>query len=136
MPDQSSNERRALAASIAALSARKASIERLVDRVAGRFVVVVTSLAVETAGVENARLDDDTPPQFGEGARELALLHEKFDPWTGKPLLCAHCDRVVPDMPFCPACGVAERASSRASRRQRRESPLNSNLTRNPGRSV
>ena len=67
---------------------------------------------------------------------QLALLHEKFDPWTGKPLLCAHCDRVVPDMPFCPACGVAERASSRASRRQRRESPLNSNLTRNPGRSV
>ena len=38
----------ALAASIDALSARKADIERLVDRVAGRFVVAVTALAAAT----------------------------------------------------------------------------------------
>jgi hypothetical protein len=54
---------------------------------------------------------------------QMALLHEKPDPSTGQPLLCLHCERVVPDMPFCPACGVAARASSRASRRQCRESP-------------
>ena len=54
---------------------------------------------------------------------QMALLHERPDPYTGQPLLCVHCERVVPDMPFCPACGVAARASSRASRRQRRESP-------------
>jgi len=50
----------------------------------------------------------------------LALLHEKHDPTTGEPLLCAHCEHVVPDMAFCPACGVATRASSRSSRRTRR----------------
>ena len=38
----------ALAASIDALAARKANIERLVDRVAGRFVLVVTALAAAT----------------------------------------------------------------------------------------
>lgn len=54
---------------------------------------------------------------------QMALLHEKPDPCTGQPLLCVHCERVVPGMPFCPACGVAARASSRASRRQRRENP-------------
>lgn len=54
---------------------------------------------------------------------QLALLHEQPDPHSGEPLLCIHCDRVVPDMPFCPACGAAARASSRSSRRRRRESP-------------
>jgi len=50
----------------------------------------------------------------------LALLHEAHDPPTGEPLLCPRCDQVVPDMAFCPACGVATRASSRSSRRARR----------------
>ncbi len=54
---------------------------------------------------------------------QLALLHEEPDPSDGEPVLCAHCDRVVPDMAFCPACGVAARASSRQSRRLRRQSP-------------
>lgn len=54
---------------------------------------------------------------------QLALLHEEPDPFTGQPVLCVHCRRVVPDMPFCPACGAAARASSRSSRRRRRESP-------------
>lgn len=55
-------------------------------------------------------------------AMQLALLHEAPDPPTGQPVLCEHCDRVVPDMPFCPSCGAATRASSRSARRQRRES--------------
>jgi hypothetical protein len=52
----------------------------------------------------------------------LALLHEAHDEIrSDEPLLCPHCGHVVPDMAFCPACGVATRASSRSSRRTRRE---------------
>ncbi|PEG40484.1 zinc ribbon domain-containing protein [Mycolicibacterium agri] len=52
----------------------------------------------------------------------LALLHEEHDEiQSEEPLLCTHCNHVVPDMAFCPACGVATRAASRSSRRQRRE---------------
>ena len=54
---------------------------------------------------------------------QLALLHEEPDPYKGEPMLCIHCDLVVPDMAFCPACGAATRASSRSSRRLRKESP-------------
>ncbi|MCW1957254.1 MAG: zinc ribbon domain-containing protein [Mycobacterium sp.] len=54
---------------------------------------------------------------------QLALLHEQPDDFAGQPILCVHCDRVVPDMPFCPGCGASARASSRASRRRRRQSP-------------
>jgi len=54
-------------------------------------------------------------------ALQLALLHEVHDPIDeSRPLLCVHCEMVVPDMAFCPACGVASRASSRESRRDRR----------------
>ena len=54
-------------------------------------------------------------------ALHLALLHEAHDPVReGEPILCVHCEMVVPDMPFCPACGVAAHASSKASRRARR----------------
>ncbi|MBJ7399584.1 zinc ribbon domain-containing protein [Mycolicibacterium sp.] len=54
---------------------------------------------------------------------QLALLHEQPDPYSGTPVLCVHCERVVPNMAFCPACGAAARASSRSSRRVRQESP-------------
>ena len=50
----------------------------------------------------------------------LALLHESHDPMSGEALLCLHCERIVAEMAFCPACGVATRASSRSSRRARR----------------
>jgi hypothetical protein len=51
----------------------------------------------------------------------LALLHEAHDEiQSDEPLLCPHCGHVVPDMAFCPACGVATRASSRSSRTARR----------------
>jgi len=77
----------------------------------------------------------------------LALLHEAHDPMTGEPLLCPRCEQVVPDMAFCPACGVASRASSRSSRRARRLSrpvrdedaptaPSSGRLNRRPGYSV
>ena len=53
---------------------------------------------------------------------QLALLHEAHDPIDeDRPLLCPHCEHVVPDMAFCPACGAATRASSQLSRRERRE---------------
>ncbi len=52
----------------------------------------------------------------------LALLHEAHDEiHSDEPMLCPHCQHVVPDMAFCPACGVATRAASRSSRRERRE---------------
>jgi hypothetical protein len=51
----------------------------------------------------------------------LALLHEAHDEIrSDEPLLCPHCGHVVPDMAFCPVCGVATRASSRSSRAVRR----------------
>jgi hypothetical protein len=54
-------------------------------------------------------------------ALQLALLHETTDPpHPDQPLLCIHCEMVVPDMAFCPACGAATRASTRASRDERR----------------
>ncbi len=53
---------------------------------------------------------------------QLALLHEAHDEiQASEPLLCTNCGHVVPDMAFCPACGVATRASSRSSRTARRE---------------
>lgn len=56
-------------------------------------------------------------------AVQMALLREAHDPATGQPVLCVHCDRIVPEMPFCSFCGAASRASSRLSRRLRKESP-------------
>lgn len=54
-------------------------------------------------------------------ALQLALLHEEHDPLRAdEPMLCVHCEMVVPDMPFCAACGSANRASSRMSRAERR----------------
>ncbi|GLP77214.1 hypothetical protein TUM20983_43240 [Mycobacterium antarcticum] len=52
----------------------------------------------------------------------LALLYEAHDEiLSDEPLLCPHCNHVVPDMAFCAACGAATRASSRSSRSARRE---------------
>jgi len=52
---------------------------------------------------------------------QAALLREEHD--TTSPteqVLCPHCDHVVPDMAFCPNCGVAARSASRTSRTARR----------------
>lgn len=52
---------------------------------------------------------------------QFTLLHETHDPIReDQPLLCVYCEHVVPDMAFCVACGVASRASSLTSRRERR----------------
>jgi hypothetical protein len=52
---------------------------------------------------------------------QAALLHEAHDGMNpSEPLLCPHCGHVVPDMAFCPNCGVSTRASSRSSRTARR----------------
>ncbi|MUL81216.1 zinc ribbon domain-containing protein [Mycobacterium sp. CBMA247] len=52
---------------------------------------------------------------------QLALLNEVHDEIrSGETLVCPHCDQAVPDMPFCPRCGVASRASSPSSRTARR----------------
>jgi hypothetical protein len=51
---------------------------------------------------------------------QSALLHEKHDFQIGPPAVCAHCEQVVAQMPFCPLCGVAGHVSSRRSRRELR----------------
>jgi hypothetical protein len=51
----------------------------------------------------------------------VALLHEQHDALRPyEPILCPSCNFVVPDLAFCPNCGVATRASSRSSRAARR----------------
>ena len=52
---------------------------------------------------------------------QVAVLHEPQDPLHPElPILCPGCGHVVPDVAFCPACGVAEHTASRASREARR----------------
>ena len=51
---------------------------------------------------------------------QIVLLHEAPDPLTDDPILCVHCEMVVPDGAFCCCCGAAARAASRSSRRLRR----------------
>lgn len=55
---------------------------------------------------------------------QSALMHEELDPAdpSGR-LTCPHCDHVVPDMAYCPNCGVAARAASRKSRKTRLDAP-------------
>ena len=52
---------------------------------------------------------------------QVMLLHEAHDELApDRHVLCPHCEHVVPDMAFCPNCGVAARAASRTSRAARR----------------
>jgi hypothetical protein len=52
---------------------------------------------------------------------QLAVLHERHEVTDAElPILCPDCGHVVPDMPFCPACGVAAQAASLESRALRR----------------
>ncbi len=66
---------------------------------------------------------------------QLALLHEEHDEiQSDEPVVCPHCQHVVPDMAFCPACGVATHASSRWSRAQRRSTrPATASPDQPPG---
>ncbi|OYN75220.1 hypothetical protein [Mycolicibacterium sphagni] len=45
---------------------------------------------------------------------------EQFYASPDLPILCPSCGHVVPDMAFCPACGVAAQAASLSSREARR----------------
>jgi hypothetical protein len=47
------------------------------------------------------------------------LLHGAQGAFIGPPRVCAQCSHLVPTMPFCPNCGVADRAMAR----HRRSSP-------------
>lgn len=49
---------------------------------------------------------------------QTALLNEDTDPPTGRRVQCAHCRSTAGDMPFCPTCGAASRATSRSMREQ------------------
>jgi rRNA maturation endonuclease Nob1 len=49
------------------------------------------------------------------------LLHEHHDFAIGPPRTCTSCRHVVPAMPFCPQCGVAQNAMSKAHRKRERE---------------
>lgn len=42
------------------------------------------------------------------------LLAEAVDVQVGAPFPCSHCHHLVPRMAFCPSCGVATRATSKA----------------------
>jgi hypothetical protein len=44
------------------------------------------------------------------------LLHEAQGVVIGSPRVCAQCTHLVPTMPFCPNCGVADRAVTRRRR--------------------
>ena len=54
------------------------------------------------------------------GLQEALLREERDATSPTEQVLCPHCDHVVPDMVFCPNCGVAARSASRTSREARR----------------
>jgi PrsW family intramembrane metalloprotease len=49
------------------------------------------------------------------------LLHEHHDFAVGPPRTCPNCHHLVPSMPFCPQCGVAQNATSKAHRNRELE---------------
>jgi predicted tellurium resistance membrane protein TerC len=88
-----------------------------------QFLQLVVHLAVALLAILALRL-----------GLQLALLHEAHDEIEAdEPLLCPNCGHVVPDMAFCPACGVATRASSQSSRSSRRNfRPVRDTEAHNP----
>ena len=52
------------------------------------------------------------------------LLHGARSAVVGPPRVCAQCSHLVPVMPFCPNCGVAERAMARHRRNAARPPSL------------
>lgn len=40
------------------------------------------------------------------------LINDRHDVRVGSPRLCPHCYHIVPAMPFCPNCGIAEKATA------------------------
>ncbi|MDT5100984.1 MAG: hypothetical protein QOC76_4721 [Mycobacterium sp.] len=67
-------------------------------------------------------------------ALQYCLLHERHDPPNPQgQVLCPHCDHVIPDMAFCPNCGVSAAAASRASRTARRTAVSDEAAAARPG---
>ena len=65
---------------------------------------------------------------------QYCLLHEEHDaPNPGGRILCAQCEHVIPDVAFCPNCGVAAAAASRASRTARRVAVSSGAAASRPG---
>ena len=86
-------------------------------------LAVALALAVGLGFADDAGLPDVTLLVVHLAAAALALLvvraglhhillHEQRDVRIGPPRVCPHCYRMVPAMPFCPMCGVAERATA------------------------
>jgi hypothetical protein len=44
------------------------------------------------------------------------LLHEAQGAQIGPPRICPQCSHLVPTMPFCPNCGISNRALARRVR--------------------
>jgi hypothetical protein len=86
-------------------------------------LAVALALAVGLGFADDAGLPDITLLVVHLAAAALALLvvraglhhillHEQRDVRIGPPRVCPHCGQMVPAMPFCPRCGVAERATA------------------------
>jgi hypothetical protein len=86
-------------------------------------LAVALALAVGLGFADDAGLPDITLLVVHLAAAALALLvvrvglhhvllHEQRDVRIGPPRRCPHCHRMVPAMPFCPNCGVAEQATA------------------------
>ena len=67
---------------------------------------------------------------------QYCLLHEEHDAPDPERVLCPHCDHVVPDMAFCPNCGVAAAAASRTSRTARRAAVSEETAAPRPGYAI
>ena len=109
---------------------------RAARRIRGTRAVLLLYTAVAVAIYFGVYLVDAANlPRFGEVAVnsmltalsmvtvrlgvQTALLNEDPDPDIARTVVCAHCKKPVPDMPFCSACGAAARTSSRSVRRER-----------------
>ncbi len=70
-----------------------------------RFGEIAVNVVLTAAAMVTVRLGVQT-----------ALLHEDPDPNIARMVVCSHCKKQVPDMPFCSECGAAARTSSRSVR--------------------
>lgn len=87
-------------------------------------VLFVIAASAAMGFLELVRVSDDTqlllhlafPTLMWFGLRvilQAALLYEERTPIRlDRPMLCEYCKHVVPDMPFCPSCGIAMRIAA------------------------
>jgi len=50
-----------------------------------------------------------------QGLHEI-LLAEARETLIGAEIACSHCGNIVPEMPFCPSCGISRRATPKLGR--------------------